>query len=502
MSVAWRPPHTRMRTPVPSHDWLHTASRPDDVPHPLAPAMIPSMLRGAPILLAACVLQLPSARTGSAQALPSDSAILAILRTRVDGGHAVGLVVGIVEHGRRRYVASGRVGVARAPIDEHTILEIGSISKTFTGLLLADAVTRGEVRLDQPVRELLPTGTVVPAKDGKPITLEQLATHRAGLPRLPSNLAPADPADPYAGYGARRLYAFLAGHALARAPGDQAEYSNLGAGLLGHALTRRAGVPSWSVLVDRRITGPLGMRETFVEVPAALRARLAVGHDETMAAVPAWHLDALAGAGALRSTAADMLVYLAAALDTARGPLGPAMALARTPRADFGPGSRIALGWMVSGPPTHPLWWHNGGTGGFRSFAAFDPARQVGVVVLANAAVSVDDIGMHLMNPTVPVGRPMLAPRASVDVSSEVLDRIVGEYALSPTMRLVISRQGNALYGQVTGQSRFPLTAIAADRFVFPAAGVELTFDLQVPGPARRLTLRQNGSAVTAERRF
>ena len=247
------------------------------------------------------------------------------------------------------------------------------------------------------------------------------------------------------------------------------------------------------------------MRETFVEVPAALRARLAVGHDETMAAVPAWHLDALAGAGALRSTAADLLVYLAAALDTARGPLTPAMALARTPRADFGPGARIALGWMVSGPPTQPLWWHNGGTGGFRSFAAFDPARQVGVVVLSNAAVSVDDIGMHLMNPLVPVGRPMLPPRAtvraSVALSTEALDRLVGEYGLTPTMRLVISRQGDALSGQVTGQARFPLTATAADRFVFPAAGVELTFDLQAPGPARRLTLRQNGSVVTAERR-
>jgi CubicO group peptidase (beta-lactamase class C family) len=459
------------------------------------------MLHRASFLLAALVSLLPGARSVSAQPLPSDSAILALLTTRVDSGHAVGIVVGLLEHGRRRYVAAGRVAAGRAPMDEHTILEIGSISKTFTGLLLADAVTRGEVRLDQPVTELLPQGTVVPAKDGQTITLEQLATHRAGLPRLPGNLAPMDPADPYADYDARRLYAFLAGYALPRAPGDRAEYSNLGAGLLGHALTRRAGAPAWGVLVERRITGPLGMRETFVEVPAALRARLAVGHDERMAAVPAWHLDALAGAGALRSTAADMLVYLAAALDTAGGPLGPAMALARTPRADFGPGARIALGWMVSGPPTRPLWWHNGGTGGFRSFAAFDPARQVGVVVLTNAAVSVDDIGMHLMNPLVPVSTPMLSPRATVALSAAALDRLVGEYVLTPTMQLVISRSGDALYGQVTGQARFPLSATAADRFVFAAAGVELTFDLEAPGPARRLTLRQAGSAVTAERR-
>jgi CubicO group peptidase (beta-lactamase class C family) len=463
--------------------------------------MITSMLCRAPVLLAAFVLLLPDARAVSAQALPSDSAIRAILKTRVDSGHAVGLVVGIVEQGRRRYVAYGRVAAGRAQIDEHTILEIGSISKTFTGLLLADAVTRGKVRLDQPVTELLPTGTAVPAKDGKAITLEQLSTHRSGLPPVPANLAPMDPADPYAGYDVRRLYAFLAGYALPRTPGERALYSNLGAGLLGHALTRRAGVPSWGTLVERRITRPLGMHETYVEVPAALRARLAIGHDQTMVAVPAWHLDALAGAGALRSTAADMLVYLAAMVDTVRGPLRPAMALARTPRADFGPGSRIALGWMVSGAPTQPFWWHNGGTGGFRSFAAFDPARQVGVVVLSNSAVSVDDIGMQLMNPLVPVGRPMLPPRATIAVSAEALDRLVGDYVVTPTVRLTISRQGDALSGEISGQPRFPLTATAGDRFVFPAAGVELTFDLEDSGPARRLTLRQGGSAVTAERR-
>ena len=123
------------------------------------------------------------------------------------------------------------------------------------------------------------------------------------------------------------------------------------------------------------------------------------------------------------------------------------------------------------------------------------------VVFLTNAAVSVDDIGMHLMNPLVPVGRPMLASRATVALPTEALERLVGEYVLTPTMRLVISRLGDALHGQVTGQARLPLSATAADRFSVPAAGAELTFDLGAPGPARRLTLRQAGSAVTAERR-
>ncbi len=462
--------------------------------------MLTTILRRAPIFPVVLVLMLPSVRTASAQRIPPDSEVLAVLKTRVDSGRAPGIVVGIIERGQPRYVAYGSAGPGRSALDEHTIFEIGSISKTFTGVLLADAVGRGEVRLDQPVAELLPEGTVMPGAGGRAITLEQLSTHRSGLPRLPGNLAPADARDPYADYDAQRLYGFLATYALPRAPGDSAEYSNLGGGLLGHALTLRAGLPTWGALVERRITGPLGMRETFVEVPPAFRGALAAGHNEDMAVVPPWHFDALAGAGALRSTAADMLVYLASALDTSRGPLRQAMALARTPRADISPGTRIGLGWMVSGPPTSPIWWHNGGTGGFRSFAAFDPARQVAVVVLANSAISVDDIGMHLMNPAVPLVMPMLAPRSVVSLSQGALERFVGEYALSPMMRLTITREGASLFAQATGQERFPLTAVAADRFVFPSAGIEVTFDLGDSGPARALTLRQAGMTTEARR--
>lgn len=463
--------------------------------------MMNSTLHRAAMLATAVTLLLPGARSASAQNILSDSAILAILKTRVDSGRAPGIVVGILERGQRRYVAYGSAGPGRTPLDEHTLFEIGSISKTFTGLLLADAATRGEVRLDQPVAQLLPAGTAVPSKDGKAITLEQLSTHRSGLPRLPTNLAPVDPADPYADYDAKRLGAFLTTYTLARAPGDSAEYSNLGAGLLGHALTLHAGMSSWGALVERRITGPLGMRETFVDVPSSFLNRVATGHDDKIDAVAAWHLDALAGAGALRSTAADMITYLAAELDTTPGPLGKAVTLGRSPRADFAPGSRIALGWMVSGPPVAPIWWHNGGTGGFRSIAAFDPARQVAVVVLANSAVSVDDIGMHLMNPKVKLVMPIVPPRTDVTLSPAALDRLVGEYPLTPALLLTVTRVGDALYAQATGQSRFPLTATSASRFVFPAAGIELEFHLGEAGPARELTFHQGAGTITVPRR-
>ncbi|MDB4884009.1 MAG: ampH [Gemmatimonadetes bacterium] len=455
-------------------------------------------LVGAAPLIA---LLLGGARLARAQAVPSDSAIRAILKTRVDSGAAVGIVVGILESGRRRYIAYGSAGPGRAKLDEHTVFEIGSVSKTFTALLLADAVVRGEVRFDQPVAELLPAGTVVPSRDGRQITLEQLGTHRSGLPRMPDNFSPADAADPYADYDTKRLYAFLAHYELPRAPGEGAEYSNIGGGLLGHALTLRSGLASWGALIERRIAGPLELRETFVDVPASQRARMARGFDAALDSVSDWHLDALAGAGALRSSASDMLRFLAAQLDTTTGPLSRAVALGRAPRAEFAAGVPMALGWFVMRPSSQPAWWHNGGTGGFRAFAAFDPDRALGVVVLSNTALSVDDIGMHILNPVLPAGLPIRAPRTSVPLSVLQLERLVGEYPMTPAFVLFVTREEDALYVQATGQPRLRLTALAPNHFVSAIANAELVFDTSEPGPAKHVTIRQNGVMVTAPRR-
>jgi len=435
-----------------------------------------------------------------AQSLPSDSDIRALIRPRVDSGVTTGIIVGVSQDGHRRFVAYGSAGPGRAPLDEHTLFEIGSVSKTFSGVLLADAVVRGEVKVDAPVASLLPTGTVVPSRDGRPITLEQLATHTSALPRLPDNLTPASAQDPYADYDARRLYAFLAAYKLPRAPGESVEYSNLGGGLLGHALTLCTRAPDWGALVEQRLTGPLGMRETFVKVPADARARLSVGHDAALDSVPEWNFDVLAGAGALRSSAADLLTWLEAQLDTVDGPLARAVAMARAPRTRANGGTRIALGWIVGGSAAHPIWWHNGGTGGFRSFAAFDPSRKAAIVVLSNSSQTVDDIGGHLFNPKVPVMLPARPPRTSVALTPAAMDRIVGAYPLTSGFVLAVTREGDSLYVQATGQPKLRLVALADNHFIALSANAELVFDISEPGAARHVTLRQNGSMVTAPR--
>jgi len=449
------------------------------------------------------VIALLGATMGSralAQQVPTDAEIRSIIKTRVDSGLARGIVVGVLQDGQRRFIAYGTAGPGRAPLDEHTLFEIGSISKTFSGVLLADAVVRGEAKIDEPVAALLPSGMVVPSREGREITLEELATHTSGLPRLPDNMTPASAQDPYADYDARHLYAFLSVYKLPRAPGASVEYSNLGGGLLGYALTLRERAPDWGALVAERIAAPLGLRETYVTVPAEARSRLSVGHDAALDSVPAWNFDVLAGAGALRSSATDMLTWLEAQLDTASGPLAKAVALARTPRTPGNGGSRIALGWIVGGSATHPIWWHNGGTGGFRSFAAFDPSRNAAIIVLSNSSQTVDDIGAHLFNPAVPIVMPARPPRNTVALTSAALDRVVGAYPLTPATVLAITREGDSLYVQATGQPKLRLVALADNHFIALAANAELVFDISEPGVAKHVTLRQNGSMATAPR--
>jgi serine-type D-Ala-D-Ala carboxypeptidase/endopeptidase len=459
------------------------------------------LLRTARLLTLLLASATGLAAPARAQTLPSDAQIERILQTRVDSARAVGIVVGIVENGQRRFISAGSAGAGRTPLSEHTLFEIGSISKVFTGLLLAEAARRGEVRLDQPVAELLPRGARVPARDGQQITLAQLSTHRSGLPRLPSNLTPPDPADPYAAYGTDDLLAFLASHQLEHVPGTHSEYSNVGVGLLGVVLARRAGT-SWEELVHRRITGPLGMRESFVTIPPRAESRFSAGHSVTMEPVPYWNADAIAGAGALRSTAADMLTFLEAGLAAGSGPLGEAMAMTLDPRApSAAANARMGLGWIIRDLSGRTIATHGGGTGGFATVIAMDPARRLGVVVLSNAAVPVDDILLHLLNPSLPLRMPPVPLRiAEVTLTREQLDRVVGEYALSPAFSVTVTREGDALWAQATGQQRLRLYASAPDRFFLREVAAEVHFHFEGDGPAVAATLHQGGAAQRGER--
>jgi CubicO group peptidase (beta-lactamase class C family) len=331
----------------------------------------------------------------------SEAEIRAILGDRVDRAkQSVGIVVGLIDDQGRLVIGHGRCGPDKeAQPDGDTVFEIGSVTKVFTATLLADMVRDGKLALQDPVQKFLPESVRVPVRGDKQITLYHLTTHTSGLPRMPSNFAPADPGNPYADYSVQQMYEFLEGHELARDPGEEAEYSNFGAGLLGHALALQAGT-DYETLVRKRISAPLGMTDTTITLSPAQRKRLARGHDGSLTPVSNWDIPTLAGAGALRSTVNDLLKFVAANLGLVDSKLSPVLQETHAPREDFGSaGARIGLGWIVINEHDRTIHWHNGGTGGYHSFVGLDMERRRGVVVLSNASPSIDDIGLHLLEP-------------------------------------------------------------------------------------------------------
>ena len=440
----------------------------------------------------------------TAAVVPSDAEIRRILVERIDTHRqSVGLVVGVIEPTGRRVVAYGSLASGNArPLDGNTVFEIGSITKVFTSLLLADAVQRREVALTDPVATYLPSQVTVPQRAGRSITLHDLSTHSSGLPRLPDNMNPKDPLNPYADYSVEQLYQFLSGYRLTRDIGTEYEYSNLGAGLLGHALTQKAGM-DYEALVRARITGPLGMGSTGIAMTPDMKARLSPGHGPALEPSPNWDVTTLAGAGALRSSTTDMLTFLAAALGYTSSPLAPALAaMTATRRPGPSPSLEMGLGWHILKDYGTEIIWHNGGTGGYRSWIGYDPRARTGVVILSNAGTLAgpDDIGRHLLNQKFPLlqGFPQAPappkPRIETKVAPSVFDRYVGRYQFAPTVFLTITRDGTRLLAQLTGQPAYEIFAESEKDYFLKIVDAQLTFETDAQNKPIAVVLRQNGA--------
>jgi CubicO group peptidase (beta-lactamase class C family) len=353
-----------------------------------------------------------SAATAAERLALDDAAVRALLAHRVDvERRAPGIAVAIVDARGARLIVHGTASGTRA-VNADTRFEIGSITKPLTATALAVLAADGRLRLDDPLRRWV---AEIPA--GAPlgeVTLAQLATHTAGLPRLPSSARFIGRmlfarSDPYAHYTREDLLQDLAA-ITPETPGRFA-YSNLGFALLGLALDRASGQPV-GALIEATVLRPAGMRDARFAV-AADDPALAAGHDAAGRGTPAWHLGEFAAAGGIKASAADMLALTQALL---RGdpPFDAAHFEARAARDGARPAAErsVALGWMRQRENAEAplLIWHNGGTGGFRSFIGIQPERGIGVAVLANSADDVDDLARHLLDPAQPLAA---APRAS-----------------------------------------------------------------------------------------
>ena len=465
-------------------------------------------LRHALVLAVSILLQRTAAfaQAPADSPLPSDTEIRKILADRV-GSESSGLaiVVGVIDAKGRRVIPYGSLAKNdKRSLNGDTIFEIGSMTKVFTSLVLMDMARKGEVALTDPVSKYLPATVKVPERNNKKITLQDLSTQSSGLPRMPANFHPRDESNPYVDYSVAQLYQFISGYRLTRDIGAQYEYSNLGVGLLGYALTLRAGT-NYETMVRTRILDPLGMKSTRVTLTPEMKTRLAIGHGPNLDPVPNWDLSpALAGAGALRSSANDMLTFLAANLGYIQTPLAADMAAEVSIRRPAGaPDMQIAYAWHVQTKNGNSIIWHNGGTGGYRTYMGYDPKSRAGVVVLENIASTAgpDDIGRHLLDASYPLQKvEPIKEHVQVTANTKVFDNYVGSYELAPNAILTVSRTGDELFTQLTGQPKVQVFPEGERKFFLKVVDAQLTFDTDAQGKATQVVLHQNGRDITAKR--
>ena len=466
----------------------------------MAPDRDPEFRRLAACAAIAWLTLAPPALAQAGQgSRPPDADVRRMLVTRVDvQRRGTGAIVVIVTPHGRRTIAYGSIAAGSVqPVAGDTVFGVASITKVFTALLLADMAQRGALTLDDPVARHLPRGAgPLPALNGRAITLADLATHTAGLPLRPDNLVSQDPDNKYDAYTPELLYAFLASVVLPREPGSAYEYSNVGYGLLGQVLSQRTGL-SYEQLV-RRITGPLAMPDTRMDLTPGMRRRHAVGYTTEGRAIRDAERGALDASGALHSTANDLARLLEGFLGIRATPLAPAMAAMLQTRRPGGMApwsAEIALAWNVWKGRAGEVAWKNGSAGGFRSFIGFDRRARLGVVALINVQsdYGVDDIGMHLLGTDVVVDLHVPRIHTQVPIDPALFDRYAGRYRYSDTDILTVVRDGDRLFGQEPGQPTFELLPEGERDFFLREADAQVTFESDGDGPATAAVWHQAG---------
>lgn len=434
-------------------------------------------------------LALPIVDTPTAPRSPLATAAEAAT-ARLSGG---GIVLAEIDATGERFSAFGHPAPRDGVPAEKILFEIGSVTKVFTGLLLAQTVLEHKAALDDPIGKFLPRELALDPQLAA-LTLEQLATHTSGLPRMPSNFPSANPADPYADYSLDLLYAFLREHRPAQPAPQPSEYSNLGVALLGHVLERIHG-RSYEQLLRDRIAGPLGMADTLIELNDEQNARFATPFAEGRPASP-WHLAAMKPAGAIRSTLADMTTF-ARALMNPRSPLAPAWQLAREPRTQRGAG-KIGLNIMIRRRGDETLYWHNGGTGGFLTYFEVVPETGRAVVMFVNHTGIVDPrtIVDEALGPksTVPA-------REEQPITVEQLAGYTGIYDIDGRGKFTaVIDPENRLNIRLTGQTFGAVAFGGGDVFFSKAHSAEFRFQRGADGKVSALELHQRGNAIPARR--
>ncbi len=332
------------------------------------------------------------------------------------------IVVGIVDPNGTGFYGHGKMSNANnnATVDQNTIFAIGSNTKVFTAILLADMVGDGLIKLDDPIEKYLPANVIAPQYKGHKITLENLATHTSGLPEFAPNYCPSffkeNPRTPsdeiqlqirLAGctknYTFDQFYQGLSNTTVTREPGTKVEYSTFGSALLGNILTLKSNISSYEELLTKRVLNVLGMDSTSINLSNAQKSRLAIGHLYGQELPSLNFSNPIAPGGGLYSSASDMMKFISANMGLIKTKLDKAMQESHLIRlssgflipnnigvsannATTGTGFYVGLGWFVTTDFGNEIIWHNGATGGgYNAFMAFNPATDRGIVILCSS---------------------------------------------------------------------------------------------------------------------
>jgi serine-type D-Ala-D-Ala carboxypeptidase/endopeptidase len=397
-------------------------------------------------------------------ALLNDGEIRSLVTQRIKalgGEHSgVGIIVGTVSSEGRKIISVGE----RSSDDPHTpdgetAFEIGSATKAFTALLLADMAQKDELALDDPVAKYLPAGLKVPERHGRTISLLDLATHTAGLPFMPNESTTWSNLDANK-YSLADLRRFVANCELRSDIGQKWEYSNIGYWLLSEALAHRAGV-EYETLLYKRVIAPLHLAKTAFALSPIMKMNFAPGHNAVLQPSPSISTlpiySIMPAAGGLYSTANDLLKLLGVAMDYERSPLAPAVYLTwNTRRPMSHNGFEQGLGWTIINEQNNLLVVQDGGTFGCASSIAWDPLRRAGVVVLSNQVASVGDIARHLLRPNFPLEKPTATKRTEVAIDATKLDLYVGNYEASGEGIFEVGRNADSLVIRSPGEWGLP----------------------------------------------
>lgn len=306
------------------------------------------------------------------------------------------LAIGLMHNGKTNYYYYGETTQGNNTLpDGETLFEIGSITKTFTATLLAHLLQVDSMQLDDPITKYLPD-SVAQNEDLAGITFQNLATHTSGLPRMPANLVPSEPLDPFRDYDRQALFSYLKGYKRHNKPDSIYEYSNLGYGIIGELLAYRNN-SSYAELIEKTICKPLHLENTIVFPSGDQLQHFIPTYNSEGKLTPHWHFQAMSGAGSLKTTITDLLKYAEVNLNVPNSPLGKAIEQTHKPSWLLSETQDLGLAWHINIEDFQEIFWHNGKTFGSSSFIAFVPGKKTAVVVLTNAAQIVDEIGFSII---------------------------------------------------------------------------------------------------------